>query len=39
MEIGKAAPKKMTGLGRGLGALLQDSDNVNRNAVLYLTKP
>ena len=30
-NIGKAAPKKMTGLGRGLGALLQDSDNVNRS--------
>lgn len=30
MENTKAAPKKMTGLGRGLGALLQDSDNVNR---------
>jgi len=27
----KAAPKRMTGLGRGLGALLQDSDNVNRS--------
>lgn len=27
----KAAPKKMTGLGRGLGALLQDSDTVNRS--------
>ncbi|MEI7584679.1 ParB/RepB/Spo0J family partition protein [Runella sp.] len=31
-NVEKAAPKKMTGLGRGLGALLQDSDNVNRNA-------
>ncbi len=30
-NVGKAAPKKMTGLGRGLGALLQDSDNVNRS--------
>lgn len=30
-NIGKAAPKKMTGLGRGLGALLHDSDNVNRS--------
>ena len=28
--VGKA--KKMTGLGRGLGALLQDSDNVNRQS-------
>ena len=27
----KAAPKRMTGLGRGLGSLLQDSDNVNRS--------
>lgn len=30
-NIGKVAPKKMTGLGRGLGALLHDSDNVNRS--------
>lgn len=29
-NIGKATPKRMTGLGRGLGALLQDSDSVNR---------
>ena len=29
-SVGKA--KKMTGLGRGLGALLQDSDNVNRQS-------
>lgn len=26
----KASPKKMTGLGRGLGALLQDTEQVNR---------
>ncbi|MCU0341858.1 MAG: ParB/RepB/Spo0J family partition protein, partial [Spirosomaceae bacterium] len=32
MENIKSAPKKLTGLGRGLGALLQDSDSVNRNA-------
>ncbi|MFN4146426.1 MAG: ParB/RepB/Spo0J family partition protein [Runella sp.] len=31
IEMEKAAQKKMTGLGRGLGALLQDSDSVNRN--------
>ena len=31
-NVGKAAPKRMTGLGRGLGALLQDSDNVNRTS-------
>jgi len=31
-NVGKAAPKRMTGLGRGLGALLQDSDNVNRSS-------
>jgi ParB family transcriptional regulator, chromosome partitioning protein len=30
--VGKTAPKRMTGLGRGLGALLQDSDNVNRSS-------
>lgn len=30
--VGKAAPKRMTGLGRGLGALLQDSDSVNRSS-------